>query len=248
MVEQSAFNRKVAGSTPAVITKCNMKFFIKKPRNLKKYKFSCLEKHIIVSVLLNAKALVGWYYNVFIAPYLIGLRKKHSVFNVYYLISQVRKMLYTVYLHSYFKELIVIFSADRYYDMSLGKKLFYFFSEWPNGFLTNFKKLTRRFLMEKRYKKASELHISCFSTYFVRRKPQLPTIAISFSTHNHWFYNEAHRLRLIQFGPDTLQSHVLPFNNRYIPTGVMLRLIREAVIAAKLDNRIFFINNRAFIK
>jgi hypothetical protein len=228
------------------LAKNYMKIFIRKKKNLKKYKFSFLEKHIIVSILLNAKFLVGWYYNVLITQYLIGIRRKHSVLNCYFLISQARKMLYDVYLHSYFKELIVIFSSDHICDMALGKGLFYFFSEWPDGFLTNFRLLIRRYIMDKRYRNTSELSISSISAYFVTKRPQLPTIAISLGDHYHWFFNEAHHLGLIQYGPDTPQSNVLPFNHRYGPISIMLRLIRESIIAAKLDDRLFFINKRRY--
>lgn len=220
-----------------------MKKFKQKRNVHKKFQFSFLEKHIIVAFLLNMKSIYLPYYNVFITPYLIGVRRKHSFFNISYLISQVRNMLYQIYLHSFFKGLIVIFSSDQTSDWAIGHRLFYYFPNWPNGFLTNFRHQVRRMYLQHRYKRSVKSHDYSCSALFVTKKPQLPTIAISFGIHNHWFYNEAHHLRLVQFGPD-MQSNVLPFNNSIIPRTVMLRLIREAILAAKLDDRYFFLHKR----
>jgi len=148
-------------------------------------------------------------------------------------------MLYTIHLHSYSKELIVILATNQ--TLELGYRKFYLFPRWLPGFLTNYKQLMRRVLAETRYKRMSKLTRILAGALRVKRNPQLPTLAISLSIHNHWFYTEAHHLGLTQYtNSDALHTNILPFNRKYLPVNVMLRLIRETIITARLDDRMYF--------
>lgn len=211
-----------------------------------KYKFSFLEKHIILRFLLNTKFIYGPFYNVTLRPYVIAKLYKNTLFNLYFFIIQLRKMLYMVYLHSYMHELIIIFAANQIGSESIGYKKFYFFTNWAPGFLTNFRMLMRRKLAEYRYLRTPKNISTFIGALFVKKIPRLPTLALSFSTFNHWFYHEAHRLNLLKFTAFDKSipsnSPVLTFNKSYLPIAVMLRLVRETIFASKLDERFFFIN------
>jgi hypothetical protein len=222
-----------------------MKQFKLKYRYKFKYKLSFLEKHIILRFLLNTKFVYGPYYNITVRPYVIARLYKNTLFNLYSFIIQLRKMLYMIYLHSYMHELIIIFAANQRGSESIGYKKFYYFTNWSPGFLTNFRILMRRKLAEHRYLRTPEKVATFIGALYVKKIPRLPTLALSFSTFNHWFYQEAHRLNLLKFTAldksIPSNSPILTFNKSYLPIQVMLRLVRETIFASKVDERFFFI-------
>jgi ribosomal protein S2 len=120
-----------------------------------KYKFSLLEKRLVIKFLLEHKFHYGPLYYPQIRPFCIGTRRNYVIFNLFMLLSQIRKMLYMVHLHSYTKELVVILAANQ--QRGFGHRKFYLFTRWVPGFLTNYKRLMRRALAETRYGRLSKL-------------------------------------------------------------------------------------------
>jgi len=99
----------------------------------------------------------------------------------------------------------------------------------------------RRSLAETRYRKHSKLVNILSGALKVKRIPQLPTFSVSLAAHNHWFTNEALHLKLTSFSTiPQYNANLLTFNKKYLPIAIMLRLIRETLFAAKLDDRLFF--------
>jgi len=209
-------------------------------RPFRKYAFSFLERQIVIKFLINSKFNVGALYHPLISQFVIGTRRKRCLYNLYFLLTQIRKMLYLIFLHTFFKEKIVVLSTKEVTE-SLGIKAFFLFSTWFPGFLTNFKQLMRRARAETRYMKHSKLANKLSSALRVKRIPQLPTFSVSLSAHSHWFINEALHLKLISFSTRSqYNANLLPFNKKRLPTAIMLRLIRETIFASKLNDRLFF--------
>jgi hypothetical protein len=208
-----------------------------------RYTLSFLEKHIIIKFLVARKFHYGPMVNVMVRPYLIGLRRNTSLFNIYIFLFQMRKMLYMIQLHSYSRKLIVILATNPQINQRAYRK-FYLFTHWLPGFLTNFRQLMCRALAETRYRQTTKLTEILSGALYIKHNPQLPTLTVSLTARNHWFYTEGHHLGLIQLSNSAApHTEILPINRSYLPIHIILQLVRETIIAASLEDRYYFKRN-----
>jgi hypothetical protein len=209
----------------------------------KKYLFSFLERRINMEFLIKMKFQLGYQYNNTMTFFSIGVRRQLSVYNLYSFTSQLKKLLHLIYLHSYSRELVVCQAINQHSNVGIGHHFYFLSNGWLPGFLTNFRRLIRRILAERRYQRTSRL--TPRFPYAFRSRPHLPTMAISLSGLNYGFLNESSKLKIVHIAaldrdlPNYNTSSSLLLPNSYVPISIMVRIICETVFAAKLTDRLF---------
>ena len=220
------------------------------------HKRSFCEKRATLTFITNARIHIGpkQYQNT--KSLIIGTRSNTTLSNINSLIINLRKTLNQVYLVSHHRGLIVVSGETVQNFIGIGGRMFYAFSPWSNGFLTNFVTLLRHAITDKQLQRYPKRHLP-ISALNLKKAPQLPSYHIALQ-QQHWACNEAGSLLL----PQTInasQNYTHQFyhpqatlcinHNATLPYGVLTFLIREAIVMARTQEKLFFILEKPkFIK
>jgi len=201
-----------------------------------------------MNFITNARLHIGPELYQNIKPMIVGTRTKATVSNANLLIINLRNTLALVYFISHHRGLIVISGETIQNFIGIGGRIFYAFSPWSHGFLTNFVTLLRHALTDKQLHRASKRHVP-LSAINLKKAPQLPAYHIALQ-QQHWACNEAGSLLL----PQTVNASQNYTHQLYhpqatlcinhagmLPYGVLTFLVREAIVSARTQEKSFFL-------